>query len=630
VKREKAQDPDFSWVIPDGVATKSGWDDSETVKPPMPPEDLVEIYRKSSEVPKNARARGQNVAGFGWELTPVIKFEDPKLTKKASMFMYLDRVAKWRQAIAEAIQAGAEPEELKALTKNAPGEPTAKEIETEIAAWKKRAEMEHAILTIRLKNFCYEYPLQELIKRTEVNTGALAYCGWEILRDAQGTPIRAKLVEPMYMRPTEEDPEPVPVPWLRETSDVTYEAILVEKRFRRYCVQRNDVKIWFKEFGDPRVVSQTTGAVFADLDEFNKAKTDTKEAKDAKEATEIMLWAEYSPGAEPCGMPIWHGHSLDVETARASKEFDYDELAHGKMPRGVFTIIDAMIDSPVTEGFKKFLREGGIGNRNRVGVMEVATASMQKIAGAGRAALDFINFSDAQHDDATHLKLKESADSGVSQDFGNPPVLLGDAKSVQNRSVAEVSQEVAEEQTYTALRQLWDHTINQALVMPWGFRFWRFKLKAPRLQQAEAVEKLIKTLIESHVIRPDQAIPLAASLLGQEFLGEPAEWQKVPPKVAVAGMTKDFLPQRDNPMTVADESKPPPAEGDDVTRQPGETENTGEDGGEAAVGLLEALGMLVGDFTDGPAQKLRERLGLQRAKVYAEPSTGPDFWQVDD
>jgi hypothetical protein len=182
---------------------------------------------------------------------------------------------------------------------------------------------------------------------------------------------------------------------------------------------------------------------------------------------------------------------------------------------------------------------------------------------------------------------------------------------------------VAEEQTYTAIRKLWNHTINQSLVRPWGFRFWRFKLKAPRLQQVDAVAALIKVLTETNVFTPDQLIPVAASLLGIDVLGEPAPWQKVPPKAALAGMTDDFLRTPDDPMTVEDES-----EGD----QPGETAITGEEDGESARGLLEQLGMMVSGFVDGPAQKMRERIGLARQGTapMEEDSTGPDFWTVDD
>jgi capsid portal protein len=536
------------------------------------------------------------------------------------MFIYLDRVAEWRRAIVEAVAEGKEADEIKVIQDNIPTTPTEAEIEDAVASWQQRAEMEHSLLAVRLETLCYEYPLQELFKRTEINRGGLGFCAWEILRDAAESPIRAKLIEPLWIRATELDEQTIPVPWLRKTSDVTFETVHVERRFRRYLMKRNESEVWFKEFGDPRVISSRTGKVYADLDALRAAITKHEEKQGTKPATELILWAEYSPGAEPYGLPIWHGHSLDVETARASKEYDYDELAHGKMPRGVFSVIDATMDGTILDRLQKFLREGGIGNRNRVALLEMATASMSKIAGAGRAIFDFTDFSKAQKDDATHLKLKEGADDGVGQDFGNPAVLMGNSKAVQNRSVAEVSQQVAEEQTYTSLRKLWAHAVNQHLVRPWGFRFWRFKLKAPRLQQAEVVSKLLKVLIEEHVITPDQARPVAATLLGIEILGEPADYQRVPPKMAQAGMTAQILKPTDDPMTVEDES-------DDMGAEAG-----GEKEGEAARGLMQQLGIMATGFSDGPAAKMRARLKIERERAdYGEGDMiAPVPFTVDD
>ena len=626
IKRKAKRDQEHAWIVPDGASMGNAeWDKTQTVTPLMPPEQLVEVYRKSSEVPKNARARGQNTAGYGWTLESVIDWDDPELTDNARMFIYLDRVAQWRQSIAQAAQEKAESDAIQALINAPPDPPTDAEVDEEIKAWEQRSKMEHALLEIRLRNFCYEYPFEELIRRSEINKGGLAYCGWEVLRDPVGTPIRVKMVEPMHMRPTDEDEDVIAVPWLRETSKVTYEEIQVERRFRRFYVQRNNIKLWYKEFGDPRVVSQQTGKPYPDVDAVQKAKDDGKEEQNAKEATEIRLWSEYSPGAGPCGLPIWHGHSIDVETSRMSKEYDADELFNGKMPRGAFAFIDAAIDSPVVRSFKKFLKEGGIGNRNRVAVLEVATKSMLNIAGAGRAAMEFLDFSKGQHDDATHMKLKEASDSGVSQDFGNPPVLLGASKDVQNRSVAEASQHVAEEQTYTALRQSWDHVINQSFVRPWGFRFWRFQLKGPKLQQPEAVANAAGKFIETNVFRPDEVRPLASRTLGIPIQGEPQPWQKVPPKAAERGLVDDFLPQEDDPLTVLDESQEGQLE---PGEKPGETESEGEIDSESARGLLEQLGQ----FVDGQAAKVRKRLGLARTNPNpAEgPALGPDLQPLDD
>jgi capsid portal protein len=620
-RKARGEDPDGTGapLIPDGTGAseKDSWKDTDVITPKMPPENLVDIYRKSSEVPKNARARGQNVSGYGWTLKPVVNFEDPNLEEKATQWIFMDRVAQWRREISAAAQ-NKDTDAIQTLTKNPPVRPTEAEVSNEIAAWKERAVMERAILQIRLETLCVEWPFEDLIKKTEINRAGLSYAGWEILRDPVGTPVRAKLKEPLGMRATDEDDEPIWVPWLRKTSPVTYEEVLVQRRFRRFVIQLNGTKIWYKEFGAPYVVSQQTGKVYENEKEFEKAKEKRDEPENAQLATEILLWAEYSPGCAPYGMPIWHGHSLDVETSRLSKDYDYDELANGKIPRGAFTLIDGMLDSPIREGLKQLLRSGGAGNRNRTGILEVATSSMVGIAGAGRAVIDFLNFSDAQHDEATHLEMKKRSESGVSQDFGNPGIYLGRTEDVQNRATAETAQHVAEQQTYTALRDLWGWTINQKIVLPWGFRFWTFQLNSPKQQRMKETGAVVKVAVENNILRPDQAIPVVSDLLGLDITEEPLPWQMVPPKAAAQGLTDDFLPQSDEDLEGEEE------------RGPDETETQPEVGSEGAIGLLESFGILAGNFMDGPAQNLRKRLGLSRGISGAVPegeeiALGPDL-----
>ena len=584
------------FVVPDGSAQDElkAWKGIEgLLTPPMPPEPLREIYRKSPELPKNVRARAQNVAGFGWTVEPVLNFDSPDIDEQVRELLHLEKIAVWRKESILAMAAGKTGKDLP----DPPAEPTPAEVESTRAGWYKRARLERSMLTIWLRALCYEMPLEELIKRTEINRGALSYGGWEIIRDKTGAPVRAKLIEAPYLRATALDDKPLAVPHLRETSDVTFESIQVERRFRRFVVRQGEDVTYFKQFGDPRIVSGDTGKFYADAGEFNRAKAKSTERKTAKPATEIIMWSEYSPGAEPYGMPVWHGQSLDVESARLSREFTFDELAHGMIPRGVFAIIDSMIDSPVVQAFQSFLSESGPGSRNRAAIIEMATSSMTSIAGAGRALFEFIDLSGAQKDEATHQLLKADVDSGVSEAFGNPPAMLGRTKDVQNRATAQVTQQIAEEQTYKAIRNLWDFWINQLLVRPMGYRFQRFKLLGPKSADLEALAAILKVAIEQHILTPAEGRVLLADALGKAGkMDDPGRWQMVPPKALLQSMMDQILP-------------PESTDGDGDAPDKADAKTQSKDEGAHARDLLESLNR----FNDGEAAEMRKRLGAARA-----------------
>lgn len=593
-----AKSKSSNFVIPEGSAAEEleAWKGIDgLLEPPMPPEALREIYRKSPELPKNVRARAQNVAGFGWTVEPVLNFKAPDIDAKIGELLYLEKIAEWRKESAKALQDGADK------APEPPAEPTPSEIEATKAGWEKRARLEKSMLTIWLRSLCYEMPLEELIRQTETNRGALSYGGWEIIRDATGAPVRAKLIEAPHLRATRQDRVPIAVPHLRETSDVTFETVMVERRFRRFVVQRNEEITFFKQFGDPRVLSNESGEFYQDMVAFKLAKTQEKEKETAKPATEIILWSEYSPGASPYGLPVWHGHSLDVESSRLSREYTFDELAHGMIPRGVFAVIDSMIDSPVVQAFQSFLSETGPGSRNRAAILEMATSSMTAVAGAGRALFEFIDLSGAQKDDATHEKLKADVDSGVAEAFGNPPAMLGRTKDVQNRATAQVTQQIAEEQTYTAIRNIWDFWINQLLVQPMGFRFQRFALLSPKQADLDALSKLLKVAVEQHILTPAEARKILTDAMGKiGKLDDAARWQQVPPKGLLTGMLDQILPPEEG-------AEEPGAEG--APTKDGERAS-GRDDAKHARELLESLNR----FSDGEAQAMRKRLAEARAE----------------
>ncbi len=211
------------------------------------------------------------------------------------------------------------------------------------------------------------------------------------------------------------------------------------------------------------------------------------------------------------------------------------------------------------------------------------------------------------------------ADSGVSQDFGNPGIFLGRTKDVQNRATAQTAQQVAEEQTYSALRDLWAHVINEQFVLPWGFRFWRWRLNSPREQRMDEAAGLLKVALENNVFRPDQTIQTFADLLRITITDEPMDWQKVPARAANQGLTSEFLPQE------------PEVEGEEDDRAPGETEALGEGDADAASELLQAIGLLAADITEDAAEKMRDRLKLSRDIQISEgPALGPDLLPEDD
>jgi hypothetical protein len=535
------------------------WTKMGVLEPLIPPDSSLKIYRESGELSKQCDAAAHNTSGFGWDLEEVIKLDDPKAAQKARATMYLLRVREYRKAVEVAVANG---DDIKSVP--IPEEPTPEEVKDQLAVWRRRARLERAELEIFFKSFCYESHFGALLKQTDVNVGISGYCGWEVIRGADMRPIRGKLKEPDDLRHSQLDINPVPTRHLRPTSDISYEVITVERRFRRYVVRNaTGGMVWYKQFGDPRVMSNITGHYYDDMNQFLKAMKDGHETEIAKPATEILLFNKYSPKSNGYGLPPWHGDAPVFQSARLAWEHIFDDIANGKMPRGILAATDTALDGDVVEGLKRFFNESGPHARNRVAMLECSTSGQAKVSGGStHANIEFIDLSSSQKAEEFRSLLEAEAEK-AAEAFGNPPILIGRTKDMQNRSVAEVSAQLYEDQRSIPARQDWEWIINTNFVQPMGFVFWKFKLKGPRRFNVKESGKALSDFVERGILSPAEARPIAYAIMGAELTGDPQWWQKVSQKMVLAGMkpeepepedvNQDGVPDEEQQVDIADD-----------------------------------------------------------------------------
>jgi capsid portal protein len=79
-------------------------------------------------------------------------------------------------------------------------------------------------------------------------------------------------------------------------SPVSFDTVRSRRRMRRYVQVQSTECVYFKSFGDPRVVSRSTGRVFDDIAALKAAKPDDGPA------TELLHFAIHSPRS-PYGVP---------------------------------------------------------------------------------------------------------------------------------------------------------------------------------------------------------------------------------------------------------------------------------------------------------------------------------------
>ncbi len=107
-----------------------------------------------------------------------------------------------------------------------------------------------------------DLPFSQIRQRARRDLEATGNAYWEIIRDGKGEISWIEHIESHTMRLTKLDAELTNVNIrIRDDEENSYRDDAYRKRFRRYVQIRNGEKVYFKEFGDPRVIDSRSGKV---------------------------------------------------------------------------------------------------------------------------------------------------------------------------------------------------------------------------------------------------------------------------------------------------------------------------------------------------------------------------------
>src|SRR5207253_7971441 len=103
-------------------------------------------------------------------------------------------------------------------------------------------------------------------------------------------------------------------------------------------------------FGDPRVVSQLTGAVCPDVESLLR-----KHPQDAP-ATEMIHFAIHAPRS-PYGIPRWMGALLSVLGSRESEEVNYLYFSNKSVPPLALLVSGGKLSEASVPRIQNFIEE---------------------------------------------------------------------------------------------------------------------------------------------------------------------------------------------------------------------------------------------------------------------------------
>lgn len=400
----------------------------DIIEPPLPLKTLSKLPQNNTELVQCIAAMETNIEGFGQRVIPREMTDDQKV-----------------------------------------------EFENEI-------ERETAELQVLVDMINYDGDLTNLRRKTRNDLETSGFTFWEILPNVMGDKLGSIIhIESRSMRLTKMDDSFTPVEKTVIGKDFKRVTRTFQKRFRRF-VQGSESEsgkcVYFKEWDDPRIIDKRDGSV-----------SDENLPKENR-ATGLMYFRIYTPDTM-YGLPRLVGNLFSVWGSRLSDQLNYATFTNNNIPSMVVSVSNGMLTDGSIKRIEEFVKSQITSNDNmsKFLILEAETAD-DDVVNAGAMKIEITPLQDTQRDDQMFQKYDENNAEKVRRSFRLPPIFVGRSNDL-NRSTADASRRLADEQVFGPERNYMDNKINEILVHMGGFTYVKIKSNSPNVTDDEVLVKML-------------------------------------------------------------------------------------------------------------------------------------------
>lgn len=528
------EDGTESQALKDLTAHTNKFTNSGAIRPIYDPAILALIYENSSSLRQNVDAYVTNIDSFGHHFKPVIDVDDTDSDE-----VIRDAIRAERRY--EAKRNPVTGTDGKAVVVEDTEEPTDAEVKKRKDELRVQIRAERADLEVFFENCSPLVPFsgpEGLRGLTRQDIEVFGYGYWEVLRNAIGEVAVFSRLEARSMRLMPVDDKATDVQITKHVSKLTDVSVDGKKRFRRFMqiYEGSDVCVYFKEFGDPRVISSKTGNAYASIEIMQLAD---KEGPEVAPATEVIEF-KISSVRTQYGVPRWVGAMLAVLGTRQSEEVNFLYFENRSVPPMAIIVTGGRLNKDTTSRLEDHIANQIRGKRNfhKTLIIEgepfAASSTDNTGPNNGRMKVELKPLTDAQQKDGLFQNYDERNADKVGQMFRLPRLLRGDVRDF-NRSTAEASVDFAEVQVFGPIREQFDWAVN-ALIMPaCGFHLHKFHSNAPTIRDPEQLADNITKLVTASVLTPEEARALCRGVFNEDLKRIKAPWTQMPIALSLAG-----------------------------------------------------------------------------------------------
>lgn len=286
-----------------------------------------------------------------------------------------------------------------------------------------------------------------------------------------------------------------------------------KKQFRKYRQIVNGKTVYFKEFGDKRIMDKNSGEYVSSLDI-------------SQQANEIL---EFRLGSKPYGQVRWTGQILGIDGSRKAENLNNNYFENGRHTPLAVIIKGGTLTNESFDKLQSYMNDIK-GEKGQHSFLLLEAEGSGSAAEYGETSKPEIEIKDLagilQHDELFQNYLDNNRKK-VQSSFRLPDLYVGYTTEF-NRATAQTAMEVTEEQVFQTERRSLAWIINNKLLNEYGFEHVEVYFKEPNTSNPDDLFKILSVANNAGGLTPNKAKEIAYSALGEVSDDYEGDWGNIP------------------------------------------------------------------------------------------------------
>ncbi|MEG1894632.1 MAG: phage portal protein [Oscillospiraceae bacterium] len=293
----------------------------------------------------------------------------------------------------------------------------------------------------------------------------------------------------------------------------------IEKRRRKYCKYKQTINaqcVYFKEFGDPRIMDNRTGKYLIEGETIDLQY----------QANEII---EFTIGTEPYGEVRWVGQILGVDGSRKAENLNNNYFQNGRHTPLLIMIKGGTLTDDSFTKLQTYMNEiKGEAGQHAFVILEAENADNRAdFDGEKQPEIEIKDLASILQKDELFQEYIDNSRRRVQSAFQLPDLYVGYTQDF-NRATSQTAMEVTEKQVFQPERKSLAWVINNRLLNEYGFKFVEAYFKEPDISNPDDLAKILNITERAGGLTPNKAKEITYSIMGDSFEPYEGEWGDTP------------------------------------------------------------------------------------------------------